>query len=329
MPTDTTALTDPVAEVVERLNAETIENLIVELHVIGDARAFNLNISQKNTAEYRAAELLKEAQAEIERLSRERDTGVPEGWCVLPLEPTREMCEAAVIRDGGWLEPYTAPRESGVAVDGDLSQEDADDLNRQSCEDARLDYIAMLSAAPQPPQTGAPKRATELCQYGHCVLNGPDVEGGDCVCDGKPHSAAPQHPTVSTQGWQENAVAVLEEIDAAFDKQIYCLPPRPDPTPFAMREADQDIPPDYEHSVIVTEALWDKIRAAISAPGRVDLSTLTRERDQAREALQEIAFGNYTEFSEDSVSSHGLLQIVGHMQEVARSVLHPEKEEKA
>jgi len=29
---------------------------------------------------------------------------------------------------------------------------------------------------------------TELCQYGHCVLNGPDVEGGDCVCEGRPHS---------------------------------------------------------------------------------------------------------------------------------------------
>lgn len=28
----------------------------------------------------------------------------------------------------------------------------------------------------------------ERCEHGHCVLNGPNVEGGDCVCDGKPHS---------------------------------------------------------------------------------------------------------------------------------------------
>lgn len=32
------------------------------------------------------------------------------------------------------------------------------------------------------------KSPTDLCQYGYCVLNGPGVEGGDCVCDGKPHS---------------------------------------------------------------------------------------------------------------------------------------------
>jgi hypothetical protein len=57
----------------------------------------------------------------------------------------------------------------------------------------------------------------------------------------------------------------LEEIDAELDKQVYGLPPRSDPIPYALRDADQDIPPDYQHDVIITEALWDKIRAALSS----------------------------------------------------------------
>jgi hypothetical protein len=73
-------------------------------------------------------------------------------WQLVPKEPTQAMLEAAVRRQGGWLTAYVAPRESGVPVDSDMSQEDADDLNRQSCEDAALDYRAMLSASPTPPE---------------------------------------------------------------------------------------------------------------------------------------------------------------------------------
>jgi hypothetical protein len=73
-------------------------------------------------------------------------------WQLVPKEPTQAMLEAAVRRQGGWLTAYVAPRESGVPVDSDMSQEEADYLNRQSCEDAALDYRAMLSASPTPPE---------------------------------------------------------------------------------------------------------------------------------------------------------------------------------
>ena len=73
---------------------------------------------------------------------------VVDGWKLVPVEPTREMCEAAVRRGGGWADSYIAPRESGVPLDCDISQEDADEINRLSCTEAALDYAAMLSASP-------------------------------------------------------------------------------------------------------------------------------------------------------------------------------------
>lgn len=56
---------------------------------------------------------------------------------------------------------------------------------------------------------------------------------------------------------------VLEEIDAEIDRQVYLSRGR-DEHAFGMREADMDLPPDYEHHVIITEALWLKIRKAIA-----------------------------------------------------------------
>lgn len=44
---------------------------------------------------------------------------------------------------GEWCEPYTAPRESGVAVDGDISQADADRINA----DSRERYRGILAIA--------------------------------------------------------------------------------------------------------------------------------------------------------------------------------------
>jgi hypothetical protein len=64
---------------------------------------------------------------------------------------------------------------------------------------------------------------------------------------------------------QENVCLrdLLEEVDAELDRQVYssdavCSTAR------AMRNNDMDLPPDFEHCVIVTEALWDRIRKAIA-----------------------------------------------------------------
>jgi len=55
---------------------------------------------------------------------------------------------------------------------------------------------------------------------------------------------------------------LLEEIDAELDRQSYsdavtCADAR------SMRLHSMDLPRDYEHHVVITEALWDKIRSAI------------------------------------------------------------------
>lgn len=69
------------------------------------------------------------------------------GWVVVPKEPTEAMLKAAAHELGWVVEPYKAPRESGVAVDGDMSQEDADRINKDFMETLRGQYQVMLAAA--------------------------------------------------------------------------------------------------------------------------------------------------------------------------------------
>lgn len=61
----------------------------------------------------------------------------------------------------------------------------------------------------------------------------------------------------------ERAREALEAIDAELDVQVYLGSGR-DNHAFAKREADQDLPADYEHHVIIREELWDKIRKALA-----------------------------------------------------------------
>jgi hypothetical protein len=51
---------------------------------------------------------------------------------------------------------------------------------------------------------------------------------------------------------------VLEELDAELDRQLY-----DDEYVKGCRDSDLDIPADCEHHVVITEAMWDKIRDAI------------------------------------------------------------------
>lgn len=77
--------------------------------------------------------------------SGERDA--PAGYVLAPVEPTPEMLRAGMDDLGWWVEPYEAPRESGVPIDSDMSAEDAAVINAQQIEVVASCYRAMLAAA--------------------------------------------------------------------------------------------------------------------------------------------------------------------------------------
>lgn len=52
--------------------------------------------------------------------------------------------------------------------------------------------------------------------------------------------------------------AVLEELDAELDRQLY-----DDDYVRSMRNSDQDIPSDCEHHVVIRHELWRKISKAL------------------------------------------------------------------
>lgn len=69
------------------------------------------------------------------------------GFAVVPKEPTDLMTDAAIDEAGWRTVPYTAPRESGVAIDSDISEEDAVALNIAAKDAMASTYRAMIGAA--------------------------------------------------------------------------------------------------------------------------------------------------------------------------------------
>lgn len=57
---------------------------------------------------------------------------------------------------------------------------------------------------------------------------------------------------------------VLELVDGALDNQVYGLKRSSSSDAYGRREAGLDLAPEYEHDVIITEALWDHIRKALA-----------------------------------------------------------------
>lgn len=90
-----------------------------------------------------------------------------------------------------------------------------------------------LSAAP------LPAVAVELCEHGNCVLNGPGVEGGDCVCDGKPLSAAPLPPAVGARQ-QGNSRLVYDKEQRTIINESTGVPFVPPPAVGAETDAEID-----------------------------------------------------------------------------------------
>lgn len=78
----------------------------------------------------------------LARLGLASKSGAAEGW------PTPEMLRAGMEDLAWWAEPHTAPRESGVPTDSDLSQEEADFINTHGMDALRSAFLAMLAAAP-------------------------------------------------------------------------------------------------------------------------------------------------------------------------------------
>ncbi len=205
----------------------------------------------------------------------------------------------------------------------------------------------------------------------------------------KLRSAAPQPPTVSTQGWQDGALKDIgierlrqmsvegwtpehddthDQFEMARAAAFYCVTTYaetlPEPTPdepsnrySAFHTADcawpstwdgcWRKPKDARRNLVRAAALivaeierLDRANGAPPAHVQPDLSTLTRERDQAREALA--FYANPDNWNEDgqcfagrvpvpmwASDDHGDTFIDGHLDlgATARSVLHPEKPE--
>lgn len=60
--------------------------------------------------------------------------------------PSNDFINAFLKAEGSFIEPYEAPRESGVAVDMDISQEDADAFNAEARNNFRRCWIAATRA---------------------------------------------------------------------------------------------------------------------------------------------------------------------------------------
>lgn len=154
MPTEAREIA-PVAEVVERLReaADNIERArmsgIVENLAGWEQRAVR-----------EAAECI--AHLNAERLSRERDTGVPEGFWLAPIRPTDEIMTAAAEAHFG---------------------------KRRTAQSGGIDGIGM-------------------------TVDGRDLSFRDAFKSfwKGARSAAPQPPTVSTQGWQDISTAPKDRL---------------------------------------------------------------------------------------------------------------------
>lgn len=148
----------------------------------------------------------------LERLSRERDTGVPEGWQLVPKEPTEDQIDEA---------DYRRP------------------LPEQYLREV---YAAMLSAAPQPP-----------------------------TVSGLPEGASSDLP---------DEIYVERDADTN-EKRWYSCKGMGEKYVHARLLDNWKFVAKHGLAKVTPEHTWAQWLAEMKA----DLSTLTRERDRAREAL--------------------------------------------
>lgn len=268
-----------------------------------------------------AADLLERQKAEIERLSRERDTVI-------------EECIAVVGK------PRTIDAMRGDVAVPDCAQDIIADLRA-------------LQGQPRERDTGVPEGWREAVQrirntsmqqalaarVPECGHFGSIAQDADWLANEM--AAAPQPPTVS-QGWQDISTAprdgtwflICREDEGPESYEVGCFDPQ---TWSAYEPAENGLYRKVERVVNEWRGFNNFHRAThwtalLGHPGDPDLSTLTRERDQAREALAPFAkvldaMEHDNQLCEEEIDSVlAGTGIVPSDLRRARSVLHPDTE---
>lgn len=95
---------------------------------------------------------VKLAWVQLQRAAAE-PIGLKPGCVVVPATATDEMLEAALDATGERAVAYVAPRECGVPVDCDISEDDARSFNDEGKKGHAATYAAMIAAAlPRQPE---------------------------------------------------------------------------------------------------------------------------------------------------------------------------------
>ena len=286
-------MTEPVAEVVER--ARRLASMIE----LGEKLSWGTD-----------TQALRESADLLERLSRERDTGVPE------IKTALGIAHAALTAHNDWhlkqIEPQTIDGMEIVPADAycdstlyELTQDALHHVERME---------AKLSAAPQPPTVST--QGDMLIPMGRENDGDKHVTAYMCLIDfecelGLASGGNRVYPSI--EDIREHSKCVggcgIVEVEVRATRVVQ--------------------EPSDEGELVMTAA---EIEAAEHSPPspQPDLSTLTRERDQAREALEPFAT-----FGERNVDENGWKSNI-HREQIstwfgpsdfrrARSVLHPEE----
>lgn len=223
----------------------------------------------------------------IERLSRERDTGVPAGWQLMPHILTQEMIRAVIPMYDAMIEGSEWPFTKNL-------------------------YATLRSAAPQPPQTGVPEgwprviaALSEFASLREADYDQWEAEAArDAVCalnripmaslPDSLLSAAPQPPSVSDQAgettglrewvirkngyfYRANRSGYTQEITAAG---LYTE---------AEAKAEARIEPRGISAHLASEFITTPQDREVFGELRKDVSRLSAELEEARAALTESA----------------------------------------
>jgi len=192
-------------------------------------------------------------------VSRERDTGVPEGFWLAPIKPTAEMMSAAASAHYGKRRVVECGGPIGIAMT-------VDDRDFNFLDAFKAFWKGARSAAPQPPTVSA------LPPFESAGLRGAKlVAERELGIERQPPTGLAKDVEIATRR--------CAELDAA-KRSVTEPAPLPDLSTLT-RERDQlkaDLERAYEVDAVKTREIVTRTN---------EYSKVHRERDQAREALAE------------------------------------------